>query len=78
MRRISSRNPVALLVVFLCTTASSIALAAEPNYDPPQPSAEFGTPEATAKVAAKAGFLDIVSVKLGLDHARQFAPCRPV
>lgn len=78
MKRISSRNPVALLVVVMCAVASSITLAAEPNYDPPQPSAEFGTPEATAKIAAKAGFLDIVGVKLGLDHARQFAPCRPV
>ncbi|TKB68065.1 MAG: hypothetical protein E8D47_00890 [Nitrospira sp.] len=78
MTRISSRNPVALLLVFLCTTASSITLATEPNYAPPQLSAEFSTPEATAKIAAKAGFLDIVGVKLGLDHARQFAPCRPV
>ena len=28
-------------------------------------SADFGTPEATAKIAAKAGFIDIVGVKLG-------------
>jgi hypothetical protein len=40
--------------------------AAQPNYDPPQPSSEFGTPEATAKIAARAGFLDIVGVKLGM------------
>lgn len=66
MTRISSRNPVALLVVFICIIASSITLAAQPNYDPPQPSADFGTPEATAKIAAKAGFLDVVGVKLGL------------
>jgi hypothetical protein len=46
--------------------ASSVLLAAQPNYDPPQPSSEFGTPEATAKIAAKAGFLDVVGVKLGM------------
>jgi hypothetical protein len=28
-------------------------------------SADFGTPEATAKIAAKAGFIDVVGVKLG-------------
>lgn len=78
MARISSRNPVALLLLFLCTVASSITLAAQPNYDPPELSAEFGAPEATVRIAAKAGFLDIVGVKLILDHARQFAPCRPV
>ena len=66
MKRIFSRNPVALLVVFMCAVASSITLAAEPNYDPPQPSPEFGTPEATAKIAAKAGFLDVVGIKLGV------------
>lgn len=32
----------------------------------PQPSAEFGTPEATAKIASKAGFIDVVGVKLGM------------
>ncbi len=36
------------------------------EYEPPQPSADFGTPEATAKIAAKARFLDIVGVKLGM------------
>jgi hypothetical protein len=66
MTRISSRNPVALLVVFICIIASSITLAAQPNDDPPEPSAEFGTPEATAKIAAKAGFLDVVGIKLGM------------
>jgi hypothetical protein len=40
--------------------------SAQPNYEPPQPSADFGTPEATAKIAANAGFLDVVGVKLGL------------
>jgi hypothetical protein len=43
-----------------------LAEAAQPNYDPPQPSAEFGTPEATAKIAAKAGVLDVVGIKLGI------------
>lgn len=28
--------------------------------------ADFGTPEATAKIAAKAGFVDVVGVKLGM------------
>lgn len=42
------------------------AANAQPNYEPPQPSADFGTPEATAKIAAKAGFVDIVGVKLGM------------
>ena len=32
----------------------------------PQPSPEFGTPEGTAKIAAKAGFLDLVGIKLGM------------
>jgi hypothetical protein len=50
----------------MLTVASSIILAAQPNYDPPQPSADFGTPEATANIAAKAGVLDVVGVKLGM------------
>jgi len=66
MTRISSRNPVASLFIFMCTIVSPVAFAGQPNYDPPQPSAEFGTPEATAKIAAKAGFLDVVGVKLGM------------
>jgi hypothetical protein len=32
----------------------------------PQPSPDFGTPEGTAKIAGKAGFLEVVGVKLGL------------
>ena len=36
-----------------------------PN-EKPQPSAEFGTPEGTAKIAAKAGFLQVVGIKLGM------------
>jgi hypothetical protein len=66
MTQLFSRNPVPLLVVFVLIAASSVALAAQPNYDPPQPSADFGTPEATAKIAAKAGFVDVVGVKLGM------------
>ena len=36
-----------------------------PN-EKPQPSPEFGTPEGTAKIAAKAGFLEVVGIKLGM------------
>lgn len=36
-----------------------------PN-EKPQPSPDFGTPEGTAKIAAKAGFLEVVGIKLGL------------
>ena len=36
-----------------------------PNVKP-QPSQDFGTPEGTAKIAAKAGFLDVVGIKLGM------------
>jgi hypothetical protein len=32
----------------------------------PLQSADFGTPEATAKIAAKAGFIDVIGVKLGM------------
>jgi hypothetical protein len=32
----------------------------------PLQSADFGTPEATAKIASKAGFVDVVGVKLGM------------
>ena len=39
---------------------------AQSNYDPPQPSADFGTPRATAEIAAKAGALDVVDIKLGM------------
>ena len=40
--------------------------AAQPNYDPPQPSVDFGTAQATAAIAAKAGVLDVVGIKLGV------------
>lgn len=66
MTRLFSRNLIPLLVVFVLTVALSVALADQPNYDPPQPSSDFGTLEATATIAAKAGFLDIVGVKLGM------------
>ena len=36
-----------------------------PNVKP-QPSPDFGTPEGTAKIAAKAGFLEVVGIKLGM------------
>jgi hypothetical protein len=32
----------------------------------PQPSPDFGTPEGTAKIAAKAGFMEVVGIKLGM------------
>jgi hypothetical protein len=35
------------------------------SSETPQASVDFGTPEATAKIAAKAGFIDVVGVKLG-------------
>jgi hypothetical protein len=66
MNRILHGDPVSLFIVMMLMAASSVTLAAEPNYDPPQPSADFGTPEATARIAAQAGFLDVVGVKLGL------------
>lgn len=66
MSRAFFYHPILLVVLFVLCVASSVAFAAQPNYDPPQPSAEFGTPEATAKIAAKAGFLDVVGIKLGI------------
>jgi hypothetical protein len=36
------------------------------STETPLESADFGTPEATAKIAAKAGFIDVVGVKLGM------------
>jgi hypothetical protein len=39
---------------------------AQTSSEPPPPSADYGTPEGTAKIAAKAGFLDVVGVKLGM------------
>jgi hypothetical protein len=49
----------------------------QPRYQPgggtkllpnvkPEPSPDFGTPEGTAKIAAKAGFLEVVGIKLGM------------
>jgi hypothetical protein len=35
------------------------------SSEAPQASVDFGTPEATAKIAVKAGFIDVVGVKLG-------------
>jgi len=66
MTRVSSRTAIPLLAVCWFVIASSSTLAAQPNYDPPQPSAEFGTSDATAKIAANAGVLDVVGVKLGI------------
>ena len=37
-----------------------------PANEKPQPSPDFGTAEGTAKIAATAGFLDIVGIKLGM------------
>jgi hypothetical protein len=37
-----------------------------PANEKPQPSPDFGTPEGTAKIAAKAGSLEVVGIKLGL------------
>lgn len=36
------------------------------SNEKPQPSPDFGTPEGTAKIAASAGFLDLVGIKLGM------------
>lgn len=38
----------------------------QPGNEKPQPSPDFGTPEGTAKIAAKSGFLDVVGIKLGM------------
>jgi hypothetical protein len=40
--------------------------SSQPGNEKPQPSPDFGTPEGTAKIAAKAGFLEVVGIKLGL------------
>ena len=73
MKRSRLSSPLMVVVLVFWIVGSPLAAGAEsrqppnqPNYDPPQPSAEFGTPEATAKIAAKAGFLDVVGVKLGM------------
>jgi hypothetical protein len=64
---VSGATSRCLFVVLATVLSSATASQAQPqpNYDPPQPSSEFGTPEATAKIAAKAGFLDVVGIKLG-------------
>ena len=54
-----------LSIIFWLSTVT-FTFAAQSEYDPPQPSSEFGTPEATARIAAKAGYLDVVGVKLGM------------
>jgi hypothetical protein len=41
------------------------SVSSYPN-EKPLPSPDFGTPEGTAKIAAKAGFLDVVGIKLGM------------
>ncbi|MDP1767507.1 MAG: hypothetical protein Q8L74_01750 [Nitrospirota bacterium] len=41
------------------------SVSSYPN-EKPLPSPDFGTPEGTAKIAAKAGFLDVVGIKLGI------------
>ena len=38
----------------------------QPPAEKPIPSPDFGTPGGTAKIAAKAGFLDLVGIKLGM------------
>jgi hypothetical protein len=43
-----------VILVLLIFWFSDGAVRAQPHYDPPEPSAEFGTPEATAKIAANA------------------------
>jgi hypothetical protein len=69
MCTVVSKSTTLSLVVMMAATLGLVGVVggqAQPNYDPPQPSSEFGTPEATAKIAAKAGFLDVVGVKLGM------------
>jgi hypothetical protein len=62
--KLSLLSPVILVLLIIWFCDGSVR--AQPNYDPPGPSPEFGTPEATAKIAATAGFLDIVGIKLGM------------
>jgi hypothetical protein len=56
---------------------SQQAAQQQPQYKPgggtrplpdvkPEPSPDFGTPEGTAKIAARAGFLDVVGIKPGM------------
>jgi hypothetical protein len=66
MSQVLSHHNISLFAAFVLMVPSTVTFAAEPNYDPPQPSADFGTPEATAKIAAASQPLDIVGVKLGM------------
>jgi hypothetical protein len=66
MSQVFSHHNISLFVGFVLMLPSPVTFAAQPNYDPPKPSAEFGTPEATASIAAALQPLDIVGVKLGL------------
>jgi hypothetical protein len=54
MSRKFSLNAFPLLILLFLFGTVSLSLAAQPDYDPPQPSSEFGTAEATAKIAAVA------------------------
>lgn len=47
MTRVSSLNLVPLIDVFMVIAASSVVFTTQSNYDQPQLSANFGTPEAT-------------------------------
>lgn len=66
MSLVYAHRIVFLLASFVLMLPSPVTFGAQPNYDPLKPSAEFGTPEATAKIAARAGFLDVVGIKLGM------------
>ena len=65
MQKATILNASAFLFVTMAFSWGFSGLSAG-EYEPPQPSADFGTLEATAKIAAKAGFLDVVGVKLGM------------
>jgi hypothetical protein len=62
--KLSLLSPVILVLLIIWFCDGSVR--AQPNYDPPGPSADFGTPEATARIAANAQPLDIVGIKLGM------------
>ncbi len=49
-----ARSTVAALLVSLLSTDAG---AAQPNYDPPQPSPDFGTPEATTPAGSAADLM---------------------
>src|SRR3977135_10217 len=65
MRKRTIRTATAFVILALMFTWGSTGMTAGPSSDLPQPSSEFGTPEGTAKIAAKAGFLNVVGIKLG-------------